>query len=199
MFDLIEIEKALGETAPASRSPGCMFCEVSNHLVVAATENFYLIRDLFPIVDGHLMIISKDHYGCMGELPHNQFVQVEELRNEAAQLFAGRPFIGYEHGRAGHCVKLKGTEITCHHFHLHYVPLALDIRPAIEPAFTAQRTSGLASARNFYERFGEYLYFENTAREGFFYPANNSVAPHLLRTLVCEAAGLSERSDWETL
>jgi hypothetical protein len=135
----------------------------------------------------------------MGEIPLSRFEQIEFLQKEAERFFAHRPYVNYEHGRAGHCVKLKGSQVTCHHFHLHFVPLQVDILSSLPLNFTPRRISKPIDVRFFYERLGEYLFFENSSRESFFCPAHGAVAPHLLRTLVCEAAGLSERSDWERL
>ena len=194
MLTLTEIESRLFQTH-ATQTRGCMFCEVDRSLIVAETENLWLIRDKFPVIDGHLMVISKDHYGCMGELPAKFFEQIESLR--AALPYSKK--IAYEHGRAGHCVKLKGSQITCHHFHLHFLPLDVDIRADLEPRFSATPFASLDETPRLYETLGEYLFVELSNGEKFFYPASGRVESHLLRTLVCEAADRSHRSDWETL
>ena len=194
MQTLIEIENQLTELNPGQLS-GCMFCEVDEQLIVADTENLWLIRDRYSIVDGHMMVISKDHYGCMGELPKRFFPEIETLR--AALPY--KALISYEHGRAGHCVKMKDQQVTCHHFHLHFLPLSVDLRSALEPQFNPRKISNLHETPRLFERLGEYLFIETPDGQKLFYPASSHVESHLLRTLVCKAIDKSERADWEAL
>lgn len=196
-FDLIE--EQISAHNVAGITTGCMFCEVDQQLVLTETKNLYLIRDKYPVADGHLMVISKGHYGCMGELPQSHFTELELLREFTQRHYQKSRFITYEHGRAGHCVKLHGSQVTCHHFHLHFLPLEVDIHPALERSYNAKPTQNLMQVREYYQKFGEYLYFENSLGLGRYYAATHHVQPHLLRTLVCQASGLDQRSDWETL
>ncbi|MES2769133.1 MAG: HIT domain-containing protein [Bdellovibrionota bacterium] len=196
-LDIVTIEDMLTQSVPV-KTKGCMFCELDESLIVEETSHFYLIKDKFPISENHVMIISKEHFGCVGELPSSLFGQIHSLREKLVSYFKTPNFIGYEHGRAGHCVKLKGSEVTCHHMHLHYLPLEVNIRNILKGNFT-EKPIQLDDIKNHYERYGEYLYFEDVNRQGFFYPAHLHVESHLLRTLVCASANLSHRSDWERL
>ena len=196
---LIKKKKNLSQMHQATVTTGCMFCYVESDLIVSETENLYLIRDKFPIVKDHYMIISKQHFGCMGELPSSYFSEIEELRITLVKIFKDQKFIGYEHGRAGHCVKLQGSQVTCHHFHLHYLPLNVDLNSTLLSRFPRHNLPKLQNMSEFFQRFGEYLYFEDSNRNGFFYTASSAVESHLLRTLICRASGLEHRSDWEAL
>jgi diadenosine tetraphosphate (Ap4A) HIT family hydrolase len=195
MLNLKDVENQLSMIAPAGRTLGCMFCDVSKPLIESETENLWLIRDKYPIADGHYMIISKDHYGCMGELPIPFFDEIEQLRWRLPYSQS----IAYEHGRAGHCVKLKGSQVTCHHFHLHFLPLDADIRTLLQPRFSSHKMSALSEVRRLFETLGEYLFFENYDGQKLFYPASSQVESHLLRTLICKTIGSPERADWESL
>lgn len=199
MLNFESIEAQISSQVIAGKTSGCMFCDVDGGLILAQTDNFYLIRDRYPILEGHLMVISKGHYGCMGEIPIPLFNEIEALRGEAEAYYEGKKYIVYEHGRAGHCVKLSGSQVTCHHFHLHFVPLDVNIHPVLIERYVAKKTTSTSHVPELYNRFGEYLYFENSLREGFYYPATQHVESHLLRTLVCIAADLVHRSDWEVL
>lgn len=195
MLSLEEIENQLGKVSYVGRCAGCMFCDIDPSLIIAETENMWLIRDKFPIVPGHLMVISKDHYGCMGELPILFFKEIDQLRNQISY----RWMISYEHGRAGHCVKMKESQITCHHFHLHILPLNADIRFDLEPRFVPHPMTALVQVPRLFETLGEYLFFEQACGNKLFYPASGKVESHLLRTLVCKAINRNERADWEAL
>lgn len=193
-LSLLDAEQDLSLMTPSGKTLGCMFCDVSIPLIVGETKNLWLIRDKYPIVEGHLMIISKNHYGCMGELPIPYFNEIEELNS----LLPYSNFIAYEHGRAGHCVKLKGSQITCHHFHLHFVPLNVDISVLLQPRFSPKIMQSFRDARRLFETLGEYLFVQRPDGQKLFYPASNRVESHLLRTLICDLIKRPSRADWES-
>ena len=105
------------------RDDSCIFCKIANGEIPSATvyenEKFRAILDLGPASKGHTLILPKDHFKDLTELP-------EELCGEALHL-AGR--IGgamkKELGAAGfNVVQNNGTEAgqTVFHFHVHIIP-----------------------------------------------------------------------------
>jgi diadenosine tetraphosphate (Ap4A) HIT family hydrolase len=180
----------------------CVFCHVDPALLIAESKSFFVIRDPFPLMEGHIMIVSKTHYGCVGELPPEQMHELNDLKDHFStkihDSFGEVSF--YEHGRAGTCQASEGANAmpTCHHMHLHAIPLDSPIQKILEGQYLQiSQKSFLDIPENFY-RFGNYIFFENGRFGSYFFAADDSyVAPHLMRTLIAEIQGKPELAKWE--
>lgn len=186
--------------AARSGKQGCLFCDPFPAMHVNNTENFNLLADTFPVVAGHLMISSKEHYGCAGELPEELQDEFINLKSSIAETIRknGKQVIFYEHGRAGCCLANNPDGSKCEHFHLHALPVALDITQNLDLTFNKIKMQNYKEIFENYYAYGNYLFFENAAGESFFYPAiDDKVGSHLLRTLICKELNVLERSDWQ--
>jgi ATP adenylyltransferase len=96
----------------------CIFCakpaaeDDEANLIVHRGERCFLILNLFPYTNGHLMVAPYDHVGRLQEIPPETLAEMMEL----AQRAMDRLEQVYEpHGyNAG-----AGVE---HHIHMHVVP-----------------------------------------------------------------------------
>lgn len=179
----------------------CLFCVPNQEMTVFETANFRLLADTFPIIPGHLMISSKEHYSSAGELPdhlHEEFFQLKLMSTKIA-LKMGNSYVFYEHGKAGSCHALSLNDIHCEHFHLHCLPASLCIHSIIAKEFSGIRMENYDTLFSYYSKYGSYLYFENSSREMVYYPAEHHEVPsHYLRTLICEELKVSTLADWKT-
>lgn len=115
------------------RESGCKYCsgflkqdENEDHSpwdeILFETDNFVVVPTLGAIVRGWLLIVSKDHYLCMGALPKSLWPELLGLKSYFSNLLTDiyGPITMFEHGP--HSEKL---EIGCgiDHAHLHLVPL----------------------------------------------------------------------------
>ena len=64
----------------------CIFCEPDDKKVIFESPNFWVTLDSSPLVEGHLLIHSKSHIGCTGEVPNYLFHELEELKNSVGQI-----------------------------------------------------------------------------------------------------------------
>ena len=199
-FNLNELMQYLPDRH-AAHSHNCFFCNYQeDNNVFFETANYYLSADRSPIVEGHLMILSKGHYGCAGELSNALQEELIALKALAEQLVIevyGKASC-YEHGRAGHCVQYAGTNNPCHHFHLHVLPINVAIQEPLKKLYKEITLEHYTDLENAYERYGNYLYFETSSNEKYFYCVNEkAVESHLLRTLICNELNTAEKSQWE--
>src|SRR5260370_1251582 len=80
----------------------CAFCQ--RHLfasgILKETEEFYLVADHAPLVEGHLLIIPKTHYACYGAASTKLDEELFALKREAQQFLQQfyAPTIFWEHG-----------------------------------------------------------------------------------------------------
>lgn len=180
----------------------CVFCNPSTELILDSTPNFVLMFDPFPLVPGHLLITSKEHYGCLGEVPEHLQKECAELRDRACQMLTkafNKNIFRYEHGRAGHCLANGISSRSCHHYHEHLLPAELSLSSVMEARFKGITLGDLNDICRLFNKYDEYLLVEEPGIGARFYIAQSyDVEPHLLRTLVSEALNFPERANWET-
>ena len=100
----------------------------------------------------------------------------------------------YEHGRAGSCMKTNPNASKCEHFHLHCLPVDISITQKLQATFDSIKMAKYQDVMPLFLEHGSYLYFEENDGSMYFFPAEDQkVESHLLRTLSCEALGISDR------
>lgn len=177
----------------------CFLCNLNPNYLVKAFKYFNLVVDPYPLTKGHVMIIAKEHYGCIAELPDNFWPEFNFLYNKLLQIYKKLfgPIILYEHGRAGSCIK-DAFAINCHHMHLHFLPLDVNIHPQLRGIFRCHYIDSLNEVVDLFNSFGNYLLFQDKDGNRKFYRAQDvTIDPHLLRTLISKALEKEYLSDWE--
>lgn len=97
----------------------CIFChQITDQQIIHQTERFKVVFDIDPIQTGHLLIISKDHYESLTELPTVALHELIELERKVTKLLEEYlPIDGVT--IAGND---KGLMDTGTHFHVHLIP-----------------------------------------------------------------------------
>lgn len=184
-----------------SKGKECVFCSPKNQLILISTNNFNVLYDPFALVPGHLLIVSKQHYGCRGEVPTEHQMELSQLKERAVEILKGTfncNILSYEHGRAGHCMSVDPTNRLCHHYHEHILPGEVDIHGILSKFYKGYEIQKEDLITEFFDSYGDYLYFDNGKGAKMFYATGkNHVAPHLLRTLIAEGFEAPERQNWE--
>jgi ATP adenylyltransferase len=104
----------------------CIFCakpaedDDEANLIVHRGERCFVILNLFPYTNGHLMVAPFDHVATLPELPPETTAEMMALAQRAMGLLEGayEPHgynVGFNQGR----VAGAGVE---HHIHMHVVP-----------------------------------------------------------------------------
>ena len=104
----------------------CIFCAKPNAgddeaaLIVHRGELCFVILNLFPYTNGHLMVAPFEHLGSITELPAETIAEMMELAQRAMrgleERYAPHGYnVGFNQGR----VAGAGVE---HHIHMHVVP-----------------------------------------------------------------------------
>lgn len=105
------------------RKEDCIFCKIANGEIPSKTlyedDLFKVILDLGPATKGHALILPKDHYANLFELP-------EEVAGDAMKLAKKMATKMKENLQAdGFNLVQNNGEVagqTVHHFHLHLIP-----------------------------------------------------------------------------
>lgn len=183
---------------------GCEFCNTNNEIsekVIYETDYFRIVIDRSYITEGHVMIISKSHYGCVGELPKGLLNELIECKNFASQILMEKyktAILFYEHGRAGSCLSKEDSNgvLDCNHQHFHLVPSENINLDKLIDVNLERKEINLSEIGDYYEKYGAYLYFEEAGKGIFYIPHDVEIPPHYLRTLISSALGVPERADW---
>lgn len=177
----------------------CIFCHLDPELILKNYEHFALILDPYPLCDGHLMVVSKSHYGCIGELPDNYFSELSFIASHVETFFQLKfgSYIAYEHGRSGACH--QGGFSSCDHMHLHLLPLSVNLHSKLNSQFFNADISQFEQLRRYFHGRGEYLFFKNAQGTGKYYSTAESTVPsHFIRTLIAEEIKQPELASWSS-
>ncbi len=101
----------------------CIFCKIANGEIPSKTlyedEDFKVILDVGPATRGHALILPKNHYANLYELPDKEAVKVMLLAKKMAALMTEK--LGCD---GFNLVQNNGKAAgqTVFHFHLHLIP-----------------------------------------------------------------------------
>ena len=106
---------------------GCIFCEKLNstedreNLVVYRGDKTFVIMNLYPYNNGHLLIAPKRHVGDISELTEDELTELMKVSQEMVRVL--RTAFGNPHGfnLGMNLGKVAGAGIPGH-LHVHVVP-----------------------------------------------------------------------------
>jgi len=105
------------------KNDNCIFCKIANGEIPSKTlyedEDFRVILDLGPATKGHALILPKDHFANLYDLPDETAAKVMQLAKKmATQMTEKLVCDGFN------LVQNNGEVAgqTVFHFHLHLIP-----------------------------------------------------------------------------
>src|SRR5436190_4346693 len=104
----------------ADETPGCIFCDAGNELVIHRGERAFVLLNRFPYASGHLMVAPRRHVGEFGDLDDAEALELHRL---AAQGIAalGATFAPQGYNVGWNLGRIAGAGIV-DHVHVHVVP-----------------------------------------------------------------------------
>jgi diadenosine tetraphosphate (Ap4A) HIT family hydrolase len=139
----------------------CVFCaRAALAGILAETEHFILLADHAPLVEGHLLIVPRQHLACYGALPEALEADFLAAKRRAGEFLRARyrEPIFFEHGV---------FRQTVFHAHLHAIPFG-KVRFGVR-ALAAEHgrpVGALTDVRDWYAERGHYFYIEEPGGEG---------------------------------
>lgn len=141
----------------------CTFCQRSEiAYVLKETSNFLVAADHAPLVEGHLLIIPKQHYTCYGSVPPELDAELFALKREVQRFLARyyAPVVFWEHGI---------FRQTVFHAHLHCFPFGEAEYDSVEGLHSVVVHSQ-DDIRAWYAAKGHYFYMEDAHAALLFMP-----------------------------
>lgn len=105
------------------KDTNCIFCKIANGEIPSKTlyedDNFRVILDLGPATKGHALVLPKEHYANLYELPEETAGEVMKLAKRMVMKMTER--LGCE---GFNLVQNNGDLAgqTVFHFHMHMIP-----------------------------------------------------------------------------
>lgn len=102
------------------REPGCQFCAMDPGQIVMENPLAFLVRDKFPVVPGHMLVIPKRHVASYFELWQPEINAIYQLECWAAKQLHGsdETISGFNvEANSGVCAGQ-----TTFHCHIHVIP-----------------------------------------------------------------------------
>ena len=105
------------------KDSNCIFCKIANGEIPSATlyedDQFRVILDLNPAAKGHALVLPKDHYANLFEIPEDVLGQAAGVAKKVGtRLYEGLHADGFN------LVQNNGETAgqTVFHFHMHLIP-----------------------------------------------------------------------------
>ena len=172
----------------------CCHCDLTSFAYdykLKETENFTIVCDVHPLTEGHLLIIPKEHFPCIGSFPEQMRSEFEQLYR-ACSIFVDKYYgscCSFEHGVIGQ---------TVFHSHIHILPakiISLQIIPEGEKYL--KPLESISSLRSIYGEHGKYLFM---SIRGVLQTVDTRLGvPRFFRDRFSSALGKPERGNWKEM
>lgn len=138
------------------QSSTCTFCQlddIATTNILKETPHFLVVADHAPVVEGHILIIPKEHYACYGKVPAELDTELLTLKRKMQQFFTEHyaPAVFWEHGV---------FRQTVFHAHLHCFPFEISGYNLAENIHS-QVVHSQDDIRAWYADYGHYFYMED--------------------------------------
>jgi diadenosine tetraphosphate (Ap4A) HIT family hydrolase len=141
----------------------CAFCKRTElSYILKETPNFLLAADHAPLVEGHILLIPKQHFTCYGEVPAKLDAELFSMKQEIQRFFIHyyAPTVFWEHGI---------FKQTVFHAHLHCFPWGIS-GYTLDENLHNLIVSSQEEVRQWYCLQGHYFYMEDRNRALLFAP-----------------------------
>lgn len=97
----------------------CFFCTLTPDRIIGETENFVVIRDMFPVTEGHRLIITKRHVENFFDLTPAESHELTDILHDLKNrmMTEDTSITGFNIGM--NCGVSAGQTVM--HFHCHLI------------------------------------------------------------------------------
>lgn len=172
------------------QSEQCPHCDGGFGLkyVLYNDNNFWVVCDVHPITEGHILIIPKDHISCMGALSYELFNKYENLYRKVLN------FLNSTYGDVvvfEHCIVGQ----TVFHAHTHLLPFNKSIEDIVNEKNLLKPIDDLEEIRDVFSREGKYLFIAINDEKWLVDPKIG--VPRFFRDRVSKALNVPDKGDWK--
>ncbi len=163
--------------------------------ILCETLSFFVIPDLGSIIEGYLLIITKEHLYSMAELKQEQLQELHTLINllseMATEIYGIMPII-FEHGSPPFGMNVVSQSSICH-AHIHLVPFGFNNSSQIIKETDMHLFNGVESLNKF--KMMSYIYYRTPKKENYITTNQNLPRQYMRRKLAIEV-DKNDKWDW---
>ena len=168
---------------------------VLQNRIIYETENFFVYPTIGQIVEGYLLILPKEHYLSIGQMPKKFITEVEQIKNflykQVSKMYM--PPIFFEHGsvkEAGGC--------GVYHAHIHVVPcnVSKEIIEVISKSYVLHQIKTMYELSQYIKQDKPYLYFEDNKKTRYVFEIDE-IPSQYIRRIFAELI-FAKEWDWKT-
>lgn len=171
--------------------PHCVRTSFAFKHPLSDTKNFLVVCDVHPLVEGHILIIPKEHISCVGEYPSELMWEFNSLYEKVSN-FVKKTYgavASFEHGVIGQ---------TVFHSHVHFLPFKGSVKDIVpEGENRLKKLLSIFDLKEIFESEKGYLFF---SIEDKMYTVDQILGqPRFFRDRFAKAVGKPERGNWKTM
>lgn len=195
--------------------PGCGFCEeritglVFDPIlmmygapkfkrVIWSDEKSFIIPSLGPLTDDHYLVVSRSHYRCLRDTPHDErshAIAVAHRLANSLSVESGNPWLIFENGTRSAGVSANGC---VDHLHIHVLTAPPSALNAVSNHIGINRDfSDLAALAASLDQEKDYIFAEFQSGD-IHSVVGLSLDRQLLRRLLAEALDRNGEWDWRS-
>lgn len=172
----------------------CPHCDPNSFALkypLEETKNFWIVCDVHPLVEGHVLIIPKKHLSCIGEYPSDEYLEFLSLFHKYSDFIEKTygSVSTFEHGKIGQ---------TVFHSHVHLLPYKgnpLEIIP--EGLNNLTSFDDFSNLKEIFIQEGKYLFFSISKQK---WTVDTKLgAPRFFRDRFANALHVPERGNWKEM
>ncbi|MEE1198627.1 MAG: HIT domain-containing protein [Acutalibacteraceae bacterium] len=154
----------------------------------------YVLPDICPLVTGHILIISKQHFDSYA----NASVEVINSVNNFLQIYRAnighREFTIFEHGSVIH----NNGGASIEHAHIHVIPTKLNMKLILNEIIGIPEEISLKELNKFSINKSSYLYLQfSNENKGYAYKVGQ-IKSQFMRDVVKQLIKTNDEYDWKT-
>ncbi|BCL84337.1 HIT family protein [Ktedonobacteria bacterium brp13] len=164
--------------------PFCQFDTVTDY-ILQESPHFLIVADHAPILEGHLLIIPREHYACYGDVPAALDEELRLLKAQVQHFFElqyASPLY-WEHGV---------FHQTVFHAHLHCFPFG-HIRYQPGELYPGQLIHNQNDIRTWYQERGHYFFMDDT-EHGYIFPPDAQYYFHIMKEVLAPGIAANGKS-----
>jgi len=174
----------------------CLFCRMANveEYMLSSWNNFIILADKYPLVEGHILVITKEHVRAVGDLLPEKLQELPEIINTIRNFYCTHnydEFVMFEPGLNGQSV---------FHSHIHFLPGSYSISKALQiMGFTIVALAKVEELIDFYKKHGNYLFWleNNQMFVCVDEEIKTKINPSFFRHLIAGQLMKSDKIDWK--
>jgi len=96
--------------------------EIKETNILLESKNFYVATDDYPVCEGHVLIIPREHKFSYSIIDKNLETELDAIIKTLSEVFETQQFGLFEHGSNMVDQKQKACGNSIYHAHMHFIP-----------------------------------------------------------------------------